>query len=309
MAVPKYHEMMQPILVILSDGSMRTSKELQEAMAQHFNLSAEDRAIRIKSGIAQYASNASWACTYLKQAGLIETAGKRGTYRITGAGMSLLATGVLKLNEKDLMHYPSFKSFKQKKSKGNETNEAVAPRQPVTFEDKSPEEAIEESLQQIRNKLADDLLDAIMQQTSDFFESLVVRLLCAMGYGDMQPDAGVVTKKTGDEGIDGIVREDKLGFDKIYVQAKRWDLNSSVGRPELQKFVGALTGIGADKGLFITTAQFSEQAKTYAHQQHAAKLVLVDGQTLAGLMIDNNVGVAVRATYEVKSLDRDFFEE
>ncbi len=323
MAVPKYHEMMQPVLAILSDGNARTNKELQESVAQHFNLNAEDRGDRIKSGVARYVNNVSWACVYLKQAGLIESADKRGTYRITDAGMQLLAKNVQSLNTNDLMAYPGFVAFIHRQNKEQKSNHKTKSTQGTTFpisaatpqsteqnlEDKSPEETIDESLQQIRDKLADDLLAAIMQQTPDFFESLVVRLLCAMGYGDMQSDAGVVTKKTGDEGIDGIVREDKLGFDKIYVQAKRWDLNSSVGRPELQKFVGALTGIGADKGLFITTAQFSEQAKTYAHQQHAAKLVLVDGQTLAGLMIDNNVGVSVRTTYEVKSLDRDFFED
>ena len=312
MTVPKYNEFMQPVLSALSDGHVRTSQELREAMVGCFDLSDEDLAVHIGSGTSQFANNVSWACTYLKQAGLIEQAGKRGAYRITSAGRELLATGIQNLGKNDLMRYPSFVAFTRRTNKAPNplpASELSGGDGALHTEGTSPEEAIDESLRQIRARLADELLAAIMQQTPDFFESMVVRLLCAMGYGDMQPDAGTVTKKSGDEGIDGIVREDKLGFDKIYVQAKRWDKGSSVGRPELQKFVGALTGVGADKGLFITTAQFSEHAKAYAQQQHATKLVLVDGQTLAGLMIDNNVGVSVRATYELKALDRDFFEE
>lgn len=172
----------------------------------------------------------------------------------------------------------------------------------------TPEEILQQSFEDINAALSSELLDAIMQQPPDFFERLVVDLLVAMGYGDSRVDSGFVTRKSGDEGIDGIIREDKLGFDNIYIQAKRWNPGASVNRPELQEFVGALTGAGANKGLFITTAHFSSGAKEYAGKQHAVKLVLVDGNELAQLMIAHNVGVAVKHRYEIKNLDRDYFD-
>ena len=178
----------------------------------------------------------------------------------------------------------------------------------IVNESESPEDAIEAAFQSIETALVSDLLEAIMQQSPAFFERLVVQLLLAMGYGDSFDESGSVTPFSNDGGIDGVIREDKLGFDNIYIQAKRWELNASVGRPELQAFVGALTGTGATKGLFITTARFSKGALQYANMQHAVKLVLVDGDQLARPMIAHNVGVSVRHTYEVKGLDRDYFD-
>ena len=241
---------------------------------------------------------------------------KRGAYRITQAGSELLATGITSIDKDVLRRYPNFVEFIDKsdskhagkvdpgKGQGSKPKPSGNDHGPAGAE--SPEETIESSMALIRQKLADELLDTIMQQPPSFFEALVVHLLCAMGYGDMQPDAATVTKQSGDGGI---VREDRLGFSKIYVQAKRWEPKHSVGSPDVQAFVGALSGVGADKGLFITTATFSKNAREYATKQHTTKLVLVDGQMLANLIIDHNVGVTTRTTYELKAIDRDFFEE
>lgn len=174
---------------------------------------------------------------------------------------------------------------------------------------KTPQDILDEAFQQINTTLADDLLSEIMKQPPAFFEHLVVKLLTQMGYGGSVDDAGTVIGQTGDEGIDGIIREDKLGFSLIYIQAKRWDCDKTVGRPEIQKFVGALAGQGASKGLFITTAKFTKEARQYAEKQHTTKVVLVDDTTLAKLMIEYDLGVSTEATYEIKRIDSDFFAE
>lgn len=304
MAVPKYHEMMLPILECLGGkhgGEAVSSKQIREHVVEHFHLADDDRAETIPSGFARYANNAQWACTYLKQAKLIESP-KRGFFHITQRGKEYLGRGKTAISRNDLLEFPEFKAFVTKSTEKKPTV------QPPGQEDATPEDIIEESFKNINNALAEDLLDLIMQQPPDFFERLVVDLLLAMGYGDSRSESGTVTKKTGDGGIDGIIREDKLGFDNIYIQAKRWDPTKSVCAPEVQGFVGALTGAGANKGLFITTAHFSSGARDYAKKQHAVKLVLIDGDELAQLMIANGIGVTVKHCYEIKGIDRDYFD-
>lgn len=304
MAVPKYHEMMQPILKYLGEkqeGEAASSKQIREFIVEHFHLADSDRAETIPSGLARYMNNAQWACTYLKQARLIESP-KRGFFHITERGKEYLGREKTAISRNDLLEFPEFKAFVTK------SNEKKPPMQPQGQEDTTPEDIIEESFKNINNALAEDLLELIMQQPPDFFEHLVVDLLLAMGYGDSRSESGTVTKKTGDGGIDGIIREDKLGFDNIYIQAKRWDPNKSVCAPEVQGFVGALTGAGASRGLFITTSHFSSGAREYAKKQHAVKLVLVDGDELAQLMIANGIGVTVKHRYEIKGIDKDYFD-
>ena len=181
--------------------------------------------------------------------------------------------------------------------------------QQIVVSSESPQDILDDAYNQINAALIDDVLSEVMKQSPLFFEHLVIKLLTQMGYGGSLEDAGTVTRTSGDEGIDGMIREDKLGFDQIYIQAKRWDRNSTVGRPELQKFVGALAGQGASKGLFITTAQFTKEAKEYANKQHTTKNVLVDGTSLAKLMIEYNIGVSVETTYSIKKIDSDFFDD
>lgn len=313
MAVPKYDEMMVPVLRRIAEtpGDAVTSKQLRRFVIDYWGLSDNEVAETISSGFERYANNMLWACTYLKQAKCIESP-KRGTYLVTQRGLDLVNSGVEKLDRQALMQFPEFCDFLNRSRKGKdvsakETEETVA--QPMTVEEnESPEDTIDEAFRSIETALVSDILEAIMQQSPAFFERLVVQLLLAMGYGDSLDDSGSVTPLSNDGGIDGVIREDKLGFDNIYIQAKRWDLNACVGRPDLQAFVGALTGTGATKGLFITTARFSKGALEYAGMQHAVKLVLVDGDQLARLMIAHNVGVSVRHTYEIKGIDRDYFD-
>lgn len=308
MPVPKYDDMMLPVLICLSekqDGDAATAKELRDYAAEYWNLTDEEKVETIPSGVARYMNNVQWACTYLKQAGCI-TSPKRATFQIAQRGRDLLDSGIKKITQKDLSVYPEFKEFQNRTRKTKSANDQGSRSSDSHAE--SPEDAIEAAFNSIDSALVTELLEAIMQQTPGFFERLVVELLLTMGYGDSLEDSGQVTPLSNDGGIDGVIREDKLGFDSIYIQAKRWALDASIGRPDVQSFVGALTGTGATKGLFITTARFSKGAQEFAKAQHTVKLVLVDGDQLARLMIAYNVGVSVRRTYEIKSLDRDYFD-
>ena len=312
MSVPKYNDMMLPVLMRLGqedDGVSLSSKQLRTFIVEHYKLGEEDISETIPSGMKRYANNMLWACTYLKQARLISSP-KRGLYCITSRGRDLLSESPSQIDKNLLLRYEEFGSFVHRdKKRAALSGDSVSPCEKRENQaDGTPEDLIKESFDEINAALASELLDAILQQTPAFFEKLVVDVLLAMGYGDSRADSGVVTKATGDEGIDGIVREDKLGFDNIFIQAKRWAIDRTVTRPELQAFVGALTGAGATKGLFITTARFSSGAREYAERQHATKLVLVDGGELARLMIAHGVGVSVKQRYELKGIDQDYFD-
>lgn len=312
---------MLPILTYLEslpEGEAATSKQVYAFVRERFALSDEDLTESISRGQLKYVNNASWACSYLKNARVIETV-KRGVYRMTDRGKELLASHPKKIDRHVLSQYEEFRSFLNRSHKGarNPSDEdsqsgvsSIADEGTDQKDDSiTPEESIATSIEAINEALASELLECIMQQDPMFFEQLVVDLLIAMGYGDSWSNAGTVTKRSGDEGIDGIVRGDKLGFDNIYIQAKRFDPSSSVGRPTVQGFVGALTGAGATKGLFITTARFTREACEFAERQHAVKLVLVDGKELTQLMIAHGLGVYVKQRYELKGIDRDYFNE
>lgn len=253
-------------------------------------------------------SKSGWAITYMKVAGLIQAI-QRGVYTITPAGKKLLASNLEAVNTKMLLErYPIFRSWYNRSIGKDDTNEVIQ-NNPSENVEITPEEQIEGAYQQMRSALVEDLLEQIAQQTSEFFERLVIRLLVAMGYGgSVEEISEMVVGKTGDEGIDGIIKEDKLGLDSIYIQAKRWDKDQSIGRPEVQKFVGALSGQGATKGIFITTAQFSEKARLFRPQNNI-KVALIDGNLLCQHMIDYNIGVSVQNVYEIKRIDSDFFSE
>lgn len=203
------------------------------------------------------------------------------------------------------MKFDSFKGFKKNIDDPVNDDQQIV----VTPSGESPQDMLDRAYKAITSTLTDDVLNEVMNQSPDFFEKLVVDLLVTMGYGGSKIENSQVLGKSGDEGIDGVIKEDKLGFDKIYIQAKRWDADRTVGRPEIQKFVGALTGQGATKGAFITTAGFSKDAKEYVSKQHACKIVLIDGQTLAALMIEHNLGVSVESTYLIKKIDFDYFND
>jgi restriction system protein len=311
--MPKWDQMMRPVLETLSCGDTLARPELSAAMVKEFDMTDEEQTERLKSGQLRVTNRMFWAITDLEKAKLLSYGKKRGTYLITDAGKAYLASHDGAITMKDLMDdCPPFRAWREAALTHEQSKKDVAQAvaEPVDIEEAiSPEEAMQQADTQMRDALADELLHAVMAKDPYFFEHLVARLLEAMGYGESLEEASTVTPKSGDEGIDGIVKEDRLGFDSVYYQAKRYDFDRMVGRPDLQAFVGALSGKGASKGLFITTAGFSKAARAYAEGLTSQRLVLVDGHALAGLMIDYGVGVSVKTTYRVCSVDSDFFEE
>lgn len=310
--MPKWHEAMRPILETLAKGDgCLTGSDLQEAVATAFDMTGDERAERLKSGQLRLYNRVYWGITDLEKAKLLEYGERKGTYRITGAGRSYLADYPGPITAKALYdRCPSFKAWKDGyRAASKAKTSAEAPTTPTEEDQESPQEVMESAYSEIRDALVDDLISAIMAKDPYFFEHLVGKLLVAMGYGESLESHADVTRKSGDEGIDGVVREDRLGFGTICYQAKRWDPSRTVGRPEVQAFVGALSGKGVSKGLFITTARFSKEARRYADGFLGQTVVLVDGPALAGLMIDYGVGVSTRQVYEIKAVDTDFFEE
>lgn len=297
MGIPAYNEFYRDFLDVLSDGQMYKLSEIRKAIAKKRNFTQEELNELLPSGRQTvFFNRVNWAGVYLYKAGLLERP-SRGNYVLSAEGKSVQSDTSFLLDNNYLMKYPSFVEFQNKSVEDS----AVSPQ---ATDSETPQDIIEAAFQKINTALADDLIQEIMNQDASFFEKLVVKLLLAMGYGGPFEDAGRVTQSSGDGGIDGIIREDKLGFNQIYIQAKRWDRDTVISRPEIQKFAGALLGEGASKGLFITTAKFSRGAEDFAKRQH---IVLVDGNTLTRLMIEYNIGVSVSQTYSFKRLDTDFF--
>ena len=303
MSIPKYNELYLQVLEALSDGESHSKHEIADFIAPVFGITPSDRQQTLPSGGSLvYSDRVGWACTYLKKANLIEST-KRAHYRLTQGGKQVLSNPPAVFDNRFLCQFPSFREFYRRKA--TQTN---GPSSQVSLEtletNETPNDRIEQAYSELNDKLAEELLAEIMAKDSDFFEELVVKLLLKMGYGGSASDSGFRTQRTNDGGIDGVIREDKLGFDQIYIQAKRWDPETSISRPEIQKFSGALQEVKASKGLFITTAKFSEGAKTSAERQ---RIVLVDGTRLIKLMVEYNVGVSTIAKYEIKAIDSDFF--
>jgi restriction system protein len=301
---------MLPVLRLAADGQEHRFRDVVEELATEFQLTDEERNTLIPSGTAPLFDNrVGWARTYLKQAGTIESR-KRGYFKITERGKELLAEKPSQINNATLKQYPEFVAFMLRKSEQTPAGASPAstPRiQSVEPEsnDSTPEELLAQAYQRLRNNLEKELLDQVKLSTPAFFERLVIDLLVAMGYGGSRQDAGRAIGRSGDGGIDGIIKEDKLGLDLIFVQAKRWE--GTVGRPEIQKFAGALQGQRANKGVFITTSDFSREAEEFA-SVIPSKIILVSGEQLARLMVDHNVGVSPVSRYELKKIDSDYFE-
>jgi restriction system protein len=301
MSVPPFNAWLLPLLKRLADGEARTLSGLAQQLADDLGLSPEDRAQMLTSGQLTYQNRVGWARTYLKKAGLIE-APSRGMARITDRGRKVLAENLPAIDVKYLYRFPEFVEFHTPAAEQN----SVAPEAASDVAAlESPEDTLERVSLQLRQNLATELLDRIKAAPPDQFERLVVDLLLAMGYGGSRQDAGEVLGKSGDGGLDGVIKEDRLGLDAIYVQAKRWDV--VVGRPVVQAFAGSLEGVRARKGVLITTSSFSAEARSYVRQIEK-KIVLLDGNELADLMIEHNLAVSVDATYVVKKLDNDYFE-
>lgn len=295
MSLPKYSELYLPFLTTIQDGAVYSAKEVRDRLASSLHLSDDDLSQLISSNHQSvWASRFGWANTYLKKAGLV-IAPEIGHCQITDEGQRLLRSGVDITNNYLMEHYPDFAAFR----KGKKVD--IDPAVPLGDDlSETPTETFERVYSIINDQLADELLTAISKQSPSFFEALVVDLMKAMGYGN-----GFVTKATGDGGVDGIIYEDKLGFNLIYIQAKRWDKDTAIGKPEIHKFAGAMMGPPkVEKGLFITTAKFSQGAMDFAKAQH---IILVDGEKLTELMIEYNLGVSAQKTYQIKRIDSDYF--
>lgn len=302
--IPKYNEMYKALLETLKDKKEYSTKEYRNKVAKLMNISDEEREILLDNGGGnKYNTALNWTSVYLKKAKLIEST-KRGVLKITERGLDLLATNPDVIDNHTLKNYEEFREFLNPKGNNKEFKE----EKEQNIEEETPQDILEKSFNKINKILQEEVLEEVMRKDPYFFESLVVKLLQKIGYGTLK-NSGKVTKKSNDEGIDGIINQDKLGFDCIYIQAKKWDKDSTVSRPEIQKFVGALAGQGATKGLFITTAKFSDGAREYSQKQHTTKIVLIDGMELAKLMVEYNLGVSVENVYEIKKIDSDFFEE
>jgi len=303
--IPDYQSLMLPLLKLVSDRQEHKYRDLIENLATEFQITDEERKELLASGNqAIFDNRVGWAKTYLKKAGLLDSP-RRATFVITQIGLDTLKKNPDRVDAKYLRQFPAFLEFQNASRNDNETEEETTV---IAVSEQTPEENLDKAYQRIRKSLASELLQNVVDLSPTFFERLVVELLVKMGYGGSIKDAGKAIGKSGDEGIDGTIKEDKLGLDIIYIQAKRWRPGNVVGRPELHKFVGALAGQGAKKGIFITTSNFTKEALDYT-PKNETKIVLIDGEQLAQLMIDYNLGCTTHQTYELKKIDSDYFGE
>lgn len=302
MAIPDFQTIMLPLLKYSASCDEHSLSDATEYLADEFSLSDEELNELLPSGTQpMFYNRVGWARTYLKQAGLL-TPTRRNYLRISERGRDVLNENPQKINMKYLQQFPEYLEFRDRKRKPKQEDEKTEDE-----DDLSPEESLEEAYLRLREDLAKEILDNILRSSPAFFENLVIELLVKMGYGGSRVDAARAVGKSGDEGIDGIIDEDRLGLDTIYIQAKRWTENP-VGRSDIQKFVGALQGKHARKGIFITASRFTQHAIDYA-SSISPKVVLINGKRLADLMIDFDVGVTTVSSYHLKRIDSDYFIE
>lgn len=302
MAIPKYNELYRLVLLSLQDGGMHSMKEVRDFIISTLHLTEQDLAETLPSNpkSSVFSGRVGWAKTYLLKARMIDSP-QRGHIVITPSGKALLESGISITNTVLAQKCPEFLDFYRRKNSGSDSI-ALAPDEVQAEAPETPQETFERVYAIINEQLADDLLAEVLNQTPAFFEQLVVDLMKAMNYGE-----GFITKYSGDDGIDGIIHEDQLGFNLIYIQAKRWKPDVTIGKPELQKFAGAMMGPPrVEKGLFITTAKFSPKARDFANAQH---IILVDGKRLTELMIEYGVGVSTQKAYLIKRVDSDYFSD
>lgn len=302
MSIPNYQELMLPVLKKIEQLGNTSKKEITPLISKDLQLSEQERSVRIKSGGLLIQNRVGWAVSYMKQGGLVYYP-SRGRVEITDIGKEVLKKNPKIIDNEYLKQFDDFNNFLER-NRVNTKKDSATIRTSDEHNPETPEEQIDTALKTIETNLVNDLLEAISNQSPQFFEQLVVDLMLAMGYGGEVEDAGLVTNYTNDEGIDGLIKEDKLGLETIYLQAKRWQ--ATIGRPEIQKFVGALQGKRAKKGVFITTSKFSHDAEEYAKTLDC-KVVLIDGQLLARYMIEYDVGVQSEKQVSLKKIDEDYW--
>jgi restriction system protein len=307
MSIPGFQDLMLPLMLLSQDGEERSIRATITDLARQLELSDEDLAEMLPSGRQRTFDNrVHWAKTFLTKAGLLELP-RRGWFRITDRGRAAVADAPSRIDMSYLERYPEYVEWRLASKTGSgDATSRVSTSSVEADDDATPLEQIEAGYRTVRAELRSELKQMVIESDPAFFEQLVVDVLLAMGYGGSRTDAGRAIGRSGDGGIDGIIDEDRLGLDRIYVQAKRWQEASTVGRPEIQKFAGALQGERARKGIFITTTTFSREAVEYANTIDS-RIVLINGDRLADLMIDFNVGVATAQSFEIKRIDHDFF--
>jgi len=302
--IPQFQDFLLPVLSVLGDGKEHTAQDIRDSIAKRLNITEEERNELLPSKKqTRFANRYYWAVVYLSQAKLMTNVSttRQARYVATEEGLALLAEKPSRINVQLLMRYEAFRDFQTRSSRNTQNEHRTAAAQ-EQVEEHTPSEILESTYSQIQENLAGELLERVLNQSPAFFERLVVELMEKMGYG-----AGKITGRSGDEGIDGVIDEDKLGLDVIHIQAKRWGPEHKVSRPDLQQFVGALAGQNGNKGVFITTSSFSDQARNF--NPAGVKVVKIDGERLAKLMITYNIGVSVQSVYEIKKIDTDYFEE
>lgn len=299
MTIPDFQSLMYPLLKTVGDGKEWNIRDLYEVLSQHFNLTLNEKDQLLPSGSQTIINNrVGWARTYLLKAGLLKSS-SRGTVQITDVGQKVLREKITRIDKKYLQQFPGYVEFRKRHT----PSEQLINDPPESIH--TPLEQLETAYQELRDELSEELRRKVLASSPSFFERLVVDVLISMGYGGSKKEAGKAIGRSGDEGIDGVINEDKLGLDVIYIQAKKWE--GSIGRPEIHKFVGALSGAKANKGVFITTSKFSKEAQSYV-EKISQKVILIDGDQLMDFMVDNNVGVSLLATYQTKKVDNDYFE-
>lgn len=306
MPIPDYQSIMLPLLNFCSrKGTETSTSESAESLSREFKLTEAELKELLPSGTqTTFLNRVGWSATYMKKAGLLEST-RRGFFKITARGKELLKNNPQRIDVNLLKEYPEFIKFQS--LKGTRKKTITESHELLNMSTPTPSEALEQAYQNISGELADEIIDKLKNVTPPFFERIVVELLVKMGYGGSRADAGKAIGRAGDGGIDGIIKEDKLGLDVIYIQAKRWD-ETPVGRREVQQFAGALQGQRANKGIFITTSYFTDEAVEYA-AKIGSKIVLIDGELLSKLMIEYDIGVSTISTYPLKRIDSDYFNE
>lgn len=303
MAIPDFQSLMLPLLQILGDGQECRAGDAIAALARRFRLTPAEIDEQLPSGRApKFANRVHWARMILKAAGLVENP-RRGVFRITDRGRAELATPPSRIDIRYLHKYPEFGDWRRRSVAGSAADSDETP----AAAESTPQEQMEVAAAQLRAFLAGELLERLRACEPRLYERIVVQLLLKMGYGGPQADAGQVVGRAGDGGIDGVIAEDRLGLDSIYVQAKRWE--APVGAGQIRDFLGAMVSVGANKGVFITTSKFAEPARRASAASPQHRIVLIDGDRLAQLMIDHELGVAPTATFVLKRVDSDYFSD
>ncbi len=304
--IPDFQSIMLPMLKLLEDGTSKSLNEVMRLLTAHYKLTEEHLKIKVPSGqMGLFRNRVGWTRSYLKNAGLIHYP-NRGVYQITDFGKEHLKTNPSDLRLKHLKKMPKYKEWQDTFSQGNNEQELISNSKDSG--NQTPDEILDTTVRQLHQQLATEVLDKLKENTFGYFESFVIALLQKMGYGEFREDSGVVTGKSGDDGIDGIIYQDRLGLESVYIQAKRFT-TGTVGSPDIRNFIGSLAIKGVSKGVFLTTSKFSDSAVKTALESQQQKIVLINGQELSKLAIEYNLGVQEDKTVVIKKLDLDYFEE